>query len=106
LIYRTSSAKAKLKPKTGRSFFSEKEYSTIFFSEFQKNIGLLPMRCHRCQGWMVQERFYGPGLPFLGWRCVHCGEILDPLIWENRIHGRKSMRMPNGGVQNERGKGR
>jgi hypothetical protein len=42
------------------------------------------MKCHRCDGAMAHEKFYGPGDPFSGWRCLLCGEILDPLIWENR----------------------
>jgi hypothetical protein len=33
---------------------------------------------------MSIEKFYGPGDPFWGWRCIICGEILDPLILENR----------------------
>jgi len=36
---------------------------------------------------MVNERFYGPGENFLGWRCVSCGEILDEVILENRQAG-------------------
>jgi len=56
------------------------------------------MRCHRCDGIMANERFYGPGDPFLGWRCLLCGEILDPLIWENRSHGRKFMMVGKGGT--------
>jgi hypothetical protein len=35
---------------------------------------------------MVNEKYYGAGLPFWGWRCVCCGEILDPVIWKNRNH--------------------
>jgi hypothetical protein len=42
------------------------------------------MKCRRCSGFMANERFYGPGEPFLGWRCVLCGEIFDPLILQNR----------------------
>ncbi len=42
------------------------------------------MKCQRCQGWMVVERYYGPGMPYWGFRCLFCGEILDPVIWENR----------------------
>jgi hypothetical protein len=38
---------------------------------------------------MVNEKYYGAGLPFWGWRCVSCGEILDPVIWENRNHRRQ-----------------
>jgi hypothetical protein len=34
---------------------------------------------------MAKERFYGPGEPFWGWRCLLCGEITDPLIFENRV---------------------
>jgi len=36
---------------------------------------------------MVYEIFYGPDEPFLGWRCVQCGEILDEVILENREKG-------------------
>jgi hypothetical protein len=42
------------------------------------------MKCHRCNGTMSNEKFYGPGEPFWGWRCALCGEILDPQIIENR----------------------
>ena len=42
------------------------------------------MQCQRCNGMMISERFYGPGNPFWGWRCVRCGEIFDPIILENR----------------------
>jgi len=56
------------------------------------------MKCHRCQGWMVNEKFYGAGIPYWGWRCVFCGEILDPLILENRNHFRKPARAQNLGT--------
>ena len=42
------------------------------------------MRCQRCNVVMVNERFYGPGDPFWGWRCMVCGNISDPMILENR----------------------
>lgn len=42
------------------------------------------MKCGRCGGPMIQEKFYGPHEHFLGWRCVYCGEIIDHLILENR----------------------
>ncbi len=45
------------------------------------------MKCLRCGIVMVYERFYGPGENFLGWRCIHCGEILDEVILENRQGG-------------------
>jgi len=37
---------------------------------------------------MVCERFYGSGEHFLGWRCILCGEIVDQVILENRLHVR------------------
>jgi hypothetical protein len=40
---------------------------------------------------MVQQRFYGPGDAFWGWRCVACGEIMDEVILENRGGFRVSM---------------
>jgi DNA-directed RNA polymerase subunit RPC12/RpoP len=52
-------------------------------------VGEALVRCHRCSGIMVNQRFYGPGKPFWGWRCLLCGEIFDPLISENRNHCRK-----------------
>jgi hypothetical protein len=43
------------------------------------------MRCHRCNGMMVFEKFYGDSEYFFGWRCVLCGEIVDQVILENRL---------------------
>jgi hypothetical protein len=43
------------------------------------------MKCHRCGGVMVFEKFYGACEDFLGWRCVLCGEIVDQVILENRL---------------------
>jgi hypothetical protein len=45
----------------------------------------VPMRCHRCGGIMVYEKFYGPHEKFLGWRCIFCGELVDEVILENRF---------------------
>ena len=42
------------------------------------------MKCHRCSNHMVYEKFYGPHEHFWGWRCIFCGEIIDPVILENR----------------------
>jgi hypothetical protein len=42
------------------------------------------MRCHRCGGKMVYEKFYGEEGQFYGWRCIFCGEIVDKVISENR----------------------
>jgi hypothetical protein len=38
------------------------------------------IRCHRCDGPMVVEKFYGENDSFLGWHCLICGAILDPVI--------------------------
>jgi hypothetical protein len=42
------------------------------------------MRCDRCRGVMVYEKFYGAQEYFFGWRCIFCGEIIDQVILENR----------------------
>jgi len=51
---------------------------------FNKIDTLNPMRCHRCESTMVYEKFYGPHEHFGGWRCIWCGDIVDPVILENR----------------------
>jgi len=48
------------------------------------------MDCLRCHGMMVVERFdevKGSSLEmsFYGWRCVCCGDIVDPVITANRL---------------------
>ena len=47
------------------------------------------MKCHRCGGVMVYERFYGLCEQFSGWRCILCGEIIDPVIFENRLRQKR-----------------
>jgi len=47
------------------------------------------MSCPRCKGVMTQEVFEDllddtGNLSFKGWRCLTCGEILDPVIANNR----------------------
>lgn len=37
-------------------------------------------RCLRCSGFMVLE----PCFDFLAWRCVQCGDVIDPVILQNR----------------------
>ena len=46
------------------------------------------MKCNRCNGSMIYEKFYGDGGTFFGWRCVVCGEIIDQVILKNR-YGKK-----------------
>lgn len=50
------------------------------------------MVCHRCSGLMVREDledfdFGSGGYEPVGWRCVNCGAIVDPLI---AAHQRRS----------------
>jgi hypothetical protein len=47
------------------------------------------MKCQKCGGWMSFEHFLhteNEGIPwsYEGWRCVYCGEVVDPLILLNR----------------------
>ncbi|HKQ35629.1 MAG TPA: hypothetical protein VJT11_10030 [Nitrospiraceae bacterium] len=48
------------------------------------------MRCARCEGLMVREKFedlgaLGPNnYEYVGWRCINCGEIVDPVIAAHR----------------------
>lgn len=47
------------------------------------------MICHRCQGFMVAEALHdqGEGKEYdssSAFRCISCGEIIDPVILENR----------------------
>jgi|CXWL01.1.fsa_nt_gi hypothetical protein len=48
------------------------------------------MRCQRCQGLMVREQIGHPlaewaGGDGSGWRCVICGDIIDPVIIAHRV---------------------
>ena len=47
------------------------------------------MECPRCKGAMAADLFEDlsddtGALGFTGWRCITCGEILDPVIVANR----------------------
>jgi hypothetical protein len=48
------------------------------------------MRCARCNGLMVREKFedlWGLGSgdhEYAGWRCINCGAIVDPVITAHR----------------------
>jgi len=41
-------------------------------------------KCLRCRGAMMYDQFYGAREQFWGWKCVLCGEIVDPVILQNR----------------------
>jgi len=56
------------------------------------------MNCPRCKGMMALERFCDlydetGQLCFMGWRCITCGEVIDPVIVRNRQH-RRSVESP------------
>jgi hypothetical protein len=42
-------------------------------------------KCRRCNGQMAFEKYYGQSNVFFGWRCVICGDILDPVILLHRL---------------------
>jgi len=52
------------------------------------------IRCHRCGGRMIVEKFYDVNNVFLGWHCVICGEILDPVILLHRLSQDADLRIP------------
>lgn len=48
------------------------------------------MNCPRCNGLMVVDHFIdmqddGGGLWMRGWRCVSCGDVIDPMIYKHRM---------------------
>ena len=50
------------------------------------------MDCLRCHGLMVEERFedlrgHPQHISFYGWRCVCCGNVVDPVIIRHRAVG-------------------
>jgi len=43
------------------------------------------MRCQRCHGFMISDHFMDTlnvsgEMNFKGWRCLNCGDIIDPVI--------------------------
>jgi len=56
------------------------------------------MECPRCRGLLVQDEFHDlrddtGQLSFSGWRCVCCGNVLDPVIVRNRQFGMEVIRV-------------
>ncbi|TAJ28352.1 MAG: hypothetical protein EPO64_04795 [Nitrospirae bacterium] len=48
------------------------------------------MKCHRCHGLMVVDHFIdmeddSGHLWMRGWRCVTCGDVVDPKIHRHRL---------------------
>lgn len=60
------------------------------------------MRCLRCQGCLVPERFVDlmddtGQLHCDGWRCVNCGAILDPVVLERKMDPEAAAAAPRSG---------
>jgi hypothetical protein len=53
------------------------------------------IKCHRCNGRMASEKFYGEDNAFFGWHCVSCGEILDPVILLHRLSQDPAIAIPD-----------
>jgi len=48
------------------------------------------MCCQRCKGLMIRDSFVDLRddtgcLQFDGWRCINCGEVVDPMVLTHRI---------------------
>ena len=48
------------------------------------------MTCTRCQGCMAKDHFMdllesAEGMWMDGWRCLNCGNVLDPVMKRNRL---------------------
>ena len=57
------------------------------------------MRCARCGGLMVREKFEDHGglgssdNEYAGWRCINCGAIVDPVIAAHRASRRRQQHL-------------
>ena len=52
------------------------------------------MHCQRCNARMAFDKFYGRDSCFFGWRCVSCGDILDPVILLHRLSKDPNLAIP------------
>lgn len=52
------------------------------------------MKCAKCHGRMYAETFYSHTEAFHGWRCLMCGDIVDPVIFLHRITGDRNIPIP------------
>jgi len=50
--------------------------------------------CQRCNGLMAFSKFYAQHSYFFGWRCVSCGDVLDPVILLNRLRQDPNLTIP------------
>ncbi len=44
----------------------------------------MKMKCPRCNGLMIYERYQDMLEVFYAWRCVICGEVVDDVVIRNR----------------------
>jgi hypothetical protein len=42
------------------------------------------MKCLRCKGFMVYEKYHNPQEAVWGLKCLMCGDVIDPIILHNR----------------------
>ena len=54
--------------------------SVVATNKAEKRVNI--HRCHRCGGLMTQEKVFEIGS--FDWRCVSCGERIDPVILAHR----------------------
>lgn len=52
------------------------------------------IHCQRCNSLMAFDKFYGEESCFFGWRCVSCGDILDPVILLHRLSRDPNLAIP------------
>ena len=43
------------------------------------------MKCQKCDGLMISQRFADSFITFYGWKCLNCGSIVDKTIVQNRL---------------------
>jgi hypothetical protein len=63
-------------------------------SKEPSSVGTKEVRCERCGGRMIAEKFYDINNVFWGWHCIICGEILDPVILLHRLSQDAALRIP------------
>jgi hypothetical protein len=51
------------------------------------------LRCSCCGGNMVYESFFGLNEQFTGLKCIICGDVIDPVILQNREQMKRGQRM-------------
>jgi hypothetical protein len=61
------------------------------------------MTCTRCQGCMAKEYFLdlmesAESMWMAGWRCLNCGNVLDPVMERNRLRQGMSAVVPSAQV--------